>query len=321
MSELNIIVLDALSIGDDIDYSAFEKYGRVTVYPSTTPEEFKERAKDADVILQNKYRLDAKSLKYAPKLKIVCEAATGFDNIDIAYCRENGIAVTNVPGYSTDCVAQLTAAMALSLIMHLPEYTAFVSGGSYTASGIANRLTPQFHELRGKTWGIVGLGNIGRRVAEIAKVFGCNVIACKRTPVSDIECTDIDSLCQKADIISVHTPLSDSTRGLIGEKQFELMKDGAILINVARGAVLNEEAAAAAVLSGKLGGFGCDVYSAEPFPKEHPYTKIASLPNVCLTPHIAWGGYETRVRLLGEMAENLRAFLCGETRNRVDLKY
>lgn len=318
MNNFNIIVLDAASIGDDIDFSVFERFGTVKVYLSTTPEEFKERAANADIIIQNKYKLNSESLKYAPSLKLVCEAATGFDNIDLEYCRSHGIAVANVPGYSTDCVAQLTFAMVLNIIMHLPEYTEFVSNGSYTASGIANRLTPQFNELCGKTWGVVGLGNIGKKVAQIAKAFGCKVIACKRTPDSDYDCTDIDTLCKKSDIISIHTPLNDSTRSLIGEKQIGLMKSSSILVNLARGAVVDEEAVACAVLDGRIAGFGCDVYSVEPFPTEHPYTKLLSLPNVCLTPHIAWGAYETRVRLVGEMAENISAFIINERRNRVD---
>ncbi|MEE0969633.1 MAG: NAD(P)-dependent oxidoreductase [Clostridia bacterium] len=318
MEKLKITVLDSASIGDDIDFSMFEKFGEVEVFRSTTPDEFPERAKDTNIILQNKYKLNKESLIHAPNLRLVCEAATGFDNIDLDYCCKHGIAVTNVPGYSTDCVAQLTLAMALNIIMHLPEYTDFVSSGKYTASGIANRLTPQFHELCGKTWGIVGLGNIGRKVAEIASVFGCKIIACKRNPVSEIECTDIDTLCKRADIISVHTPLNDGTRGIIGKKQLDIMKEGCVLINVARGAVLDERAVADAVISGKLAGFGCDVYSVEPFPIDHPYAKIAALPNVCMTPHIAWGAYETRLRLLGEMAENISAFLSGKKRNRVD---
>lgn len=319
MEKLNIVILDAASIGDDLDYGIFDAFGNVTIYDNTTEEQFAERAGNAHIILQNKYKLLENSLVKAKNLKLVCEAATGFDNIDTKYCREHGIAVANVPGYSTECVAQLTVAMALQIIMHLPEYTSYVSSGAYTASGIANRLSPQFHELCGKTWGIVGLGNIGRKVAKIADAFGCRIIACKRTPEEDIECVDIDTLCERADIISVHTPLNDSTRSLIGEKQVSLMKKDAILINVARGAVLDEAAVAKAVLEGRIGGFGCDVYSAEPFPASHPYNEILSLPNVCMTPHIAWGGYETRMRLLSEMGKNISAFLSGNIRNRVEL--
>lgn len=322
MSEkLKIVVLDAMSIGEDLDMNEFfGKFGEVAVYDNTTPEEFGERAADADIIVQNKYRLMSDSLEKAKKLKLVCEAATGYDNIDVAYCREHGIGVANVPGYSTDCVAQLTLTMALNILSHIPEYTSFVSSGEYTKSGIPNRLMPQFNELRGKTWGIVGLGHIGKKVAQIAEAFGCRIIACKRTPETGYECVDIDTLCRNADIISLHTPLNDSTRSLIGKAQLCEMKKNAVLINVARGAVTDEAAVADAVISGRIAGFGCDVYSTEPFPQEHPYTKLLGMPNVCLTPHIAWGAYETRVRLLGEMSENAAAFLRGEKRNRVDIK-
>ena len=318
MKDLKIVILDAESIGNDIDFSVFEKFGNVEIYDDTTPEQFSSRAADADIIVQNKYKLNENSLKHAKSLKLVCESATGFDNIDVGYCREHGIAVTNVPGYSTDAVSQLTFAMVLDIIMHMPEYTSFVSSGEYTASGIANKLSPQVHELKGKTWGIVGLGNIGKKVAEIARVFGCEIIACKRTPDPDFVCTDIDTLCERADIISVHTPLNDTTRGIIGKKQLSLMKKSAILINVARGAVLDEEAVADAVLNGKIAGFGCDVYSVEPFPVNHPYNKISSLPNVCLTPHMAWGSIEARERCFGEMLLNMEAFFDGKRRNRID---
>lgn len=320
MKDLKIVILDAESIGDDLDFSVFGNFGKVEIYDDTTPEQFPMRASDADIIVQNKYKLNKESLRHARSLKLVCESATGFDNIDVEYCREHGIAVTNVPGYSTDAVSQLTFAMVLDIIMHMPEYTSFVSSGEYTKSGIANKLSPQVHELKGKTWGIVGLGNIGKKVAEIARVFGCEIIACKRTHDPDFKCVDIDTLCEKADIISVHTPLNEQTRGLIGKKQLSLMKKSAILINVARGAVLDEEAVADALLEGRIAGFGCDVYSVEPFPKDHPYNKIASMPNVCLTPHMAWGAYETRVRLIGEILKNIEAFLSGEIRNRVDIK-
>lgn len=316
---MKIAVLDVSAIGDDLDMNEFfGRFGEVSVYKNTSPEEFEKRCADADIIVQNKYRLNRKSLEKASSLKLVCEAATGFDNIDISFCRSRGIAVSNVPGYSTDCVAQLTVTMALNLLTHIPEYTSYVSEGEYTRSGVPNRLTPRFNELSGKTWGIVGLGNIGKKVAHIAKAFGCRVIACKRTPESGYECVDIDTLCREADIISLHTPLNETTKGLIGAAELAKMKKTAILINVARGAVTDEAAVASAVLEGRIAGFGCDVYSAEPFPENHPFTSLLGLPNVCLTPHIAWGAYETRVRLMNEIAENISAFLAGEKRNRID---
>lgn len=318
MEKLTVVVLDASTLGDDLDLTLLQALGEVKVYQTSTPEEIAIRIADADILMQNKAKLTADLLAKATKLKVICEAATGFDNIDIAYCREHGIAVTNVPGYSTQCVAQITFTLALSLITHLPQYTSFVQSGEYTASGVANRLSPAFCELYGKTWGIVGYGNIGKQVAKIAEAFGCNVIVHKRTPEEGVRCVDIDTLCRESDVISLHTPLNDGTRGLIGRAQLDMMKKNAILVNVARGAVTDEEAVADALLSGKLAGFGCDVYSAEPFPAEHPIDRIKDLPNVCLTPHIAWGGYETRVRLLDEMIKNAQAFFRGEKRNRVD---
>ena len=318
MEKLTVVVLDASTLGADLDLSPLGALGEVKVYQTSTPEQIAQRIAEADILMQNKAKLTADLLSKAKKLKVICEAATGFDNIDVAYCREHGIAVTNVPGYSTQCVAQITFTLALSLITHLPQYTHFVQSGEYTASGVANRLSPAFCELYGKTWGIVGYGNIGKQVGKIAQAFGCNVIVHKRTPENGVRCVDIETLCRESDIISLHTPLNDGTRGLIGKAQLDMMKKNAILVNVARGAVTDEEAVAQALLSGKLAGFGCDVYSTEPFPQGHPIDRIKDLPNVCLTPHIAWGGYETRVRLLNEMTENAKAFFSGERRNRVD---
>ncbi len=319
MEKLTVVVLDASTLGDDLDLSPLEKLGNVKVYQTSTPDQISERIADADILMQNKAKLTFNALSRAKKLKVICEAATGFDNIDVEYCRKNGIAVTNVPGYSTQCVAQITFTLALSLIAHLPQYSDFVRSGDYTRSGVANRLSPAFSELYGKTWGIVGYGNIGKQVAKVAEAFGCNITVCKLTPENGVRCVDIDTLCRESDIISLHTPLNDGTRGIIGKKQLDMMKKNAILINVARGAVTDEEAVANALLSGSIAGFGCDVYSTEPFPADHPIARIKDLPNVCLTPHIAWGGYETRVRLLDEMIKNAQAFFAGETRNRVDI--
>ncbi len=318
MEKLTVVVLDASTLGDDLDLSPLQALGEVKVYQTSTPEQIAQRIADADILMQNKAKLTADLLAKAKKLKVICEAATGFDNIDVAYCREHGIAVTNVPGYSTQCVAQITFTLALSLITHLPQYTQFVQSGEYTASGVANKLSPAFCELYGKTWGIVGYGNIGKQVARVAEAFGCNVIVHKRTPEEGVRCVDIDTLCRESDVISLHTPLNDGTRGLIGKAQLDMMKKNAILVNVARGAVTDEAAVADALISGKLAGFGCDVYSTEPFPQGHPIDRIKDLPNVCLTPHIAWGGYETRVRLLDEMIKNAISFFRGEKRNRVD---
>ncbi|MBO5797671.1 MAG: hydroxyacid dehydrogenase [Clostridia bacterium] len=316
---MKITVLDADSIGRDIELTAFNALGEVTVYAATSPEELPAHAAGADVLVLNKVKVNATTLPDPAGVRLICLAATGTDNVDIAFCRQHGIGVCNVVGYSTDSVAQLTVAMVLSLVNHLPVYTGFVASGEYSASGVPTRLEPVFHELRGKTWGIVGCGNIGAQVAAVARAFGCRVVAFKRTPTPDYECVDLPTLCAESDIITVHLPLTDATRHIIGAEELALMKPGAVLVNVARGAVLDEAAVAAAVAENRLGGFGCDVYSMEPMPADHPYAAIAGRADVCLTPHMGWGAYEARLRVVEEIAENIRTFATGGTRCRVDL--
>ena len=318
ISNMQITFLDAATLGDDLTYEMFEAIGNVTVYQSTTDETFVEHAADADVVIINKFKLNAQNLPYAKKLRLICIAATGYDNVDLDYCRAHGIAVCNVIGYSTQSVAQLTVSMALSLYTHLPEYNAFVRSGEYTRRGIANCLTPVYHEIAGKTWGIVGFGNIGKQVGRVAEALGCHVLVNKRTPIDKWHCVDFDTICRESDILSIHVPLSDSTRGLLDQVHIDMLKRDAIVINVARGAVTDEAALANAILERRIGGLGVDVYSVEPMPNDHPFQAIKDFPNVSLTPHMAWGGYETRVRLLGEMAQNIKSFYSGDRRCRVD---
>ena len=315
---MKIVFLDAATIGDDLTYESFYELGEVVVYPTTNEEEFEAHIGGADVVVINKLKLNATNLPKATNLKLICLAATGFDNVDLAYCRQKGIGVCNVVGYSTQSVAQLTLSMALSLYTHLGEYTDFVRGGEYTQKGLANRLTPVYHEIAGRTWGIVGYGNIGKQVALVAKAMGCRVLVYKRTPVADAECVDFDTICQKSDILSLHVPLNEQTRNLLDETHIAMLKKDAVVINVARGAVADEAALTNAILEDRIAGLGVDVYSKEPFDAEHPFNKIKHLPNVLLTPHMAWGGYETRVRLLGEIKENIIAFFDGKNRCRVD---
>ena len=315
---MKIVFLDAATIGDDLTYESFYELGEVVVYPTTNEEEFEAHIDGADVVVINKLKLNATNLPKATNLKLICLAATGFDNVDLAYCRQKGIGVCNVVGYSTQSVAQLTLSMALSLYTHLGEYTDFVRGGEYTQNGLANRLIPVYHEIAGRTWGIVGYGNIGKQVALVAKAMGCRVLVYKRTPVADAECVDFDTICQKSDILSLHVPLNEQTRNLLDETHIAMLKKDAVVINVARGAVADEAALTNAILKDRIAGLGVDVYSKEPFDAEHPFNKIKHLPNVLLTPHMAWGGYETRVRLLGEIKENIIVFFNGKSRCRVD---
>ena len=315
---MKIVVLDKKAIGADISAAPLEAFGEVVEYDSTAPAELNARIADAEVIVLNKVKLNKEAFAAAKKLRLVCEFATGYDNIDLAAARENGVAVTNVPGYSTESVALYTMATVLSLFTNLRTFNDYVKDGSYTASGVPNLLVPVYHELAGKTWGIVGCGNIGRRVAEIAKAFGCRVIVNKRTPVEDLTCVDIETLCRESDVITVHCPLNDGTRHLINKNTLAMMKPTAVLYNAARGAVLNEADVADAVLAKTIGAFGSDVYSVEPMPADHPFQKIKNLENVLLTPHAAWAAVEARERCLSIICDNIRSYLAGGRNNRVD---
>lgn len=314
---MKITVLDSGTLGEDINLSPLLAVGECEFYPSTAPKDVANRIKDSDVVVINKVKLFEDNLKDAENLKLICLAATGYDNVDVKYCKSRGIAVCNVTGYSTHSVAQVAVSLVLSLFNHITEYSDFVKSGEYTKSGIQNRLTPVYRELCGKTWGIVGYGNIGKQVGKVAEAFGCNTLVCKKTPDSE-KCVDIDTLCRESDIITVHTPLTPETRELINRDRIALMKRDAILVNVARGAVVDEAALCDAVKERRVGGIGVDVFSVEPMEENSPYTAVMNLPNVILTPHMAWGSFESRCRCIEEIAENIKAFFSGEKRNRVD---
>ena len=315
---MKIVVLDAATLGGDLKLSPLEALGAVTAHPTTPVAQIPERIRDADVVISNKLKLNRENLGDAKNLKLICVCATGFDCIDVEYCRERGIGLCNVPGYSTESVSQLTLTMALSLMGHLKEYRDHVHSGAYTHGGVANCLTPVWHEIAGKTWGVIGGGNIGQRVASLAEAFGCQVLMCRRQTDPRYPTVDVDALCKTADIISVHTPLNEGTRGLVGQKQIALMKPDAIFINVARGLVADEEALTKAVEEDRIGGLGVDVFSVEPFGEDHPYTRILDRDNVILTPHTAWGASETRQRCLDIVADNIKVWQSGGRQNRVD---
>ena len=315
---MRIVVLDKASVGEDLPLDVLYRFGQVDVYDSSTPDEVKIRISDADVVILNKIKLTKDIFEAAKRLKLVCIFATGYDNIDISCAREKGIAVCNVPGYSTDSVALYTVATVLALISKLFEYNSFVRSGEYTQSGSPNKLTPVYHEVSGKVWGIVGYGNIGRAVARIAEALGARVIVYKRNPVDDAQCVDIDALCKESDIITLHCPLNEESRQLIDRRRLSFMKPDVVLVNEARGAVVDEKAIADAIITGKIKAFGSDVFSVEPFGMDHPFFNIKDHPGVILTPHCAWGAYESRVRCINIIADNIQAFIDGKMQNRVD---
>ena len=314
---MKIVLLDYESLGNDIDLSPLQGLPGFCAYRTTSREQLAERIADADIMISNAIRLNREKLEAAKNLKLICVTSTGYDNVDVDYCREKGIALCNVAGYSTESVVQLTLAMVLALSTQLIAYRDQVHSGFYTRSGAPFLLTPVWHELAGKTWGIVGCGNIGSGVARLAEDLGCKVLVYRRKPDPRYERAELDDLLRRSDIVTVHLPLNESTRGILSREKIALMKKDAIFVNVARGAVADETALADAIVAGCLGGLGVDAYSREPFPEDHPYNRILGNSNVILTPHSGWGALEARNRCIAEVAENIKAFLHGETRNRV----
>lgn len=314
---MKITVLDKNSMGEDTPFSLLEKLGDISYFENTTPDNTAEHIADAETIILNKVKITEEAMTKSPNLKLICVFATGYDNIDTAAAKRLGIGVCNVPGYSTDSVALFTLATVLALTTKLFEYNNFVKSGEYTREKNANKITPVFHVLKEKTWGIIGYGAIGKAVAEIARSFGVRVLAVKRTPTEEVECVDIDTLCKTSDIITVHCPLNNETRELINRERIELMKESVIIVNEARGAVLNEADIVDAIKSRRIAGFGCDVYSNEPFDENHPYNDIKNLPNVLLTPHAAWGAYEAREKCISIIYDNITSYMHGMRLNRI----
>ena len=231
MIGLKITVLDRASLGVDTPFDVLSELGDVEIYDATSPDELNERIKDSNVIIVNKIKLTREVLCQAENLKLACVFATGYDNIDTKAASELGIGVCNVPAYSTDSVSLLTISTVLSLAAHLNEYNDFVMSGDYTRSGIPNRLTPVFHEIRGMKWGIIGYGNIGKAVGRVAEAMGAELLINKRTPIDGVRCVDVDTLCRESDIITVHCPLNDGTRALINKERLSIMKKNGILVN------------------------------------------------------------------------------------------
>ncbi|MDO4522700.1 MAG: D-2-hydroxyacid dehydrogenase [Eubacteriales bacterium] len=315
---MEIVILEANSLGADIDLTVFEKLGHVTVYGQSMAEDTPEKVKDADIIIVNKVPMNETTLKSAEHLKMIAITATGYNIIDKAYTDSRGIVVANVGGYSTDSVAQHTFALALYLVNQMAYYDDYVKSGEYVRSDIFCHFDKKIFELAGKTWGIIGLGAIGRKVAEIAKVFGCEVIyysTTGRNQNQDYCSVDLDTLLAKSDILSIHAPLNAVTENLMKLENFRKMKKSAILINVARGPIVNEQDLVTALEEGLIAGAGLDVISAEPMKESNPLLKIQDSGKLVVTPHIAWATGEARQRLTDEVYLNIEAFLNGEKRN------
>lgn len=315
-------MLDRNSIGFDIDVNLFSRLGDFEHHNTTDPATAKELIKDADVVIFNKAVMNEEMLKDAPNVKLLCVTATGFDNIDLEYAKKRGIAACNIKGYSTPAVVQHTFALALSILEKIRYYDDYVKSGAYSEQLGFSHFEKTYFELQGKTWGIIGLGNIGRGVAKVAEAFGCKVIfysASGSNSTTDYERVDFDTLCAQSDILSIHCPLTDKTRGIMNLEAFRKMKSSAILVNVARGPIINDEDLYTALTEGMIAGAALDVLSKEPMEKTNPLGKIKDSAKLLITPHMAWASVEARTRCMEEVYKNIEAFMNGEMRNRLDV--
>ena len=308
---MKIVFLDAKTIGEDIDLSGFDVLGEVVKYGFSTAEEARERSKDADVLILNKVQVNQKTIGEADHLKLVCVTATGTNNLDKEYLDKRGIAWRNVAGYSTESVAQHTFAMLFYLLEKLPYYDNYVKSEKYVNDVSFTHFAKAFHELSGMTYGIIGLGNIGRRVADIAKTFGCRVIyysTSGRNSQPGYERVSFDELLEQSDIVSIHAPLDENTLGLMNKEAFAKMKKSAILLNVGRGPIINEADLAEALNNKTIAAAGLDVLSVEPMQEDNPLREIKDSERLLITPHIAWAGVEARNRLMGIILGQIKEF-------------
>ena len=315
---MKISILERDSLGIDVDMSVIDQLGEVTVYSATTVENAVEHIGDADIVIANKLPLNAQTLKEAKNLKFVAQTATGTNNVDFAYTNAHGIKVSNVPSYSTDSVAQHTFALLLYLVEKMRFFDDYVKNGTYSRSNCFSCLDMIYPEIAGKTWGIIGMGAIGQKVAQIATVFGCKVIcysASGRTYDMPYEQVDFDTLLGTSDIVSVHAPLNEHTKGLMNYDAFCKMKKSAYFINVGRGPIVVEEDLARALEEDQIRAAGLDVLCVEPMQMDNPLLKFKDSSKIIITPHVAWATSEARQRCVDVVTENIKAFLRGEEQN------
>ena len=306
---LKIVYLDAATFGD-FSLEPIAALGELVCYPTTTAQEALERVGDADVLIVNKVRVTEELLAAAPKLRLVCEAATGVNNIDLEACAKRGIPVRNVAGYSTESVAQLTFTQILRMFCDATRYDAYVKSGDYTRSGIFTEVSDPYVEAAGKTIGIIGMGAIGQAVARIAEAFGMKVIYYSTSGTGHCTlypCVSLEELLKSSDVVSVHCPLTPATDGLIGAAQLAMMKPSAFIVNMARGGIVAEKALADALDAGVIAAAAVDVYTCEPLPAGHPYMTMAHPERMFFTPHVGWASREAIIRLIAKVAENISA--------------
>ncbi|HYX06659.1 MAG TPA: D-2-hydroxyacid dehydrogenase [Bacteroidales bacterium] len=308
---MNIAILDAATLGDT-DLNGFKKFGNTKIYNNTAPDERVERISGNEIIVTNKVIIDREVMNACPELKLICISATGMNNIDLEYAAKKNITVKNVAGYSTASVTQMTFAMIFYLLNHLPYFDNYVKSGTYAESEIFTNYGRSFHELGNMQTGIIGMGAIGKKVAEIASSFGSKVAyysTSGRNKNAGFECLDLDELLQSSDIISIHAPLNNNTNNLIDATKLNLMKRTAILINVGRGGIVNEQDLADTLDNEIIAGAGVDVFTSEPIKKDNPLLKVKNKERLIMTPHVAWASHEARKLLIEKLLNNIEEFM------------
>lgn len=307
--DLKITFLDAATLGDT-PLDSIRALGSLECWPVSTQEEALERAKDCDVVIVNKVKITEDLVSQLPNLKLVCEAATGVNNIDLDACAKRGIQVRNVAGYSTDSVVQSTFMHILSLMGRAPYFDDAVKSGKYSRSGLFTDLSMPFMELNGKRIGIIGLGAIGYKVAKIAEAFGMEPVYYSTSGTShckEYPSISLDELMSSSDVISIHAPYNERTAGLIGEKELSLMKPSAIIVNMGRGGIVCEKALADVIDRGAIAGAALDVFESEPLPQDSPLLHTSHPELFRFSPHTAWASLESRLRLVNAVAENIKS--------------
>jgi len=307
---MKTVLLDALTFGET-DLSGFDQFGEVAVYQTTTADETLERIRDAEVVVTNKVVITAEMMEACSGLKLICIAATGMNNVDLEAAKAKGIAVKNVAGYSTDSVIQHTFSMLFYLMGHSRYYDEYVKSGAWQKSPVFTHVEKSYGEIKGKRWGIIGMGAIGRGVAAVAKVFGAEVVyhsTSGRSAQGEYEQLTLKELLESCDIVTIHAPLNAQTKDLVGRSELLMLKEGAILLNLGRGGIVVEDALAE-VIDEKEIYIGLDVLEKEPMVEGHPLMEISNKERLYITPHIAWASVEARERLIAMVIDNIKSTL------------
>lgn len=308
---MKIVFLDAKTMGDDVSLETFKSFGEFKIFLTTSKKETIEHISDAQIVLTNKVVIDSEIMDKCPNLKLICITATGMNNVDLDYAKGKGIEVKNAAGYSTASVTQTTFTLALYLMAQTKFYDDFVKSSEWSNSGLFTNVERPYHEIKGKKWGIIGFGTIGKSVAKVADAFGANVSYYSTSGVNNDNTytrMELKEMLESCDIISIHAPLNAQTNGLIKKEELNLMKKGAILINVGRGGIVDETDLAYAVDNNDILA-GIDVTATEPVEIDNPLLHVKKKDNLAMTPHLAWASYEARVELMKIVANNIKEFL------------